>query len=165
MDLVLDFCKKNRPFWCGRNRRWDETSQTLALLKGVAISNSSWQVMMQKKRILIIWRDPEIKPLSMRFVTPPVPLINADGPSIYNGLERHPSVLKFNKFWSELMTLSEFTDDLHESDGASSNDKCYARIADLIPESCMEDIVWCNNHTCQLTVVSVAKAFIFVCTE
>ena len=117
--------------------KWDETQLlcTMNADKSSQRVRSSWQVMVVRIRIVLVWEDGSN--MVVRLIVPPVSLLATGAEHQYYALSYHPAYKCLNGLLGLLRQQAEENMDLAETDGASSNNRLIAHLIQQAKTTCL----------------------------
>ncbi|CAE7247237.1 unnamed protein product [Symbiodinium sp. CCMP2592] len=125
---LVSLCTSKPPLFFLKHIKWDETQLlcTMNADKSSQRVRSSWQVMVVRIRIVLVWEDGSN--MVVRLIVPPVSLLATGAEHQYYALSYHPAYKCLNGLLGLLRQQAEENMDLSETDGASSNNRLIAHL-------------------------------------
>ena len=156
---LCSFASVRAPLLIIKHQKFDETALLCSLnpQKNRHRSRSTWQTMIYRLRLIVIW--PSGENVVLQVALPPVVLLSTGAASQFYALHFHPSFKVVNNLVSLLQKKSEETLDLIEADGAAANERLIAHLYKLAKESDkLMSHARCMNHAVQLTNAAVLSS-------
>ena len=163
---LVCMCTSNAPLVCVVQRKWDETQLLCSVNadKGDTRVRSSWQVMVYRIRLLVVW--PDGQNIMLRIVLPPATLIGTGAHHLYYAMFFHPAYKSLTGILGLLAQRSQQNVSILESDGAYSNERLVAHLTwqakaranNPKHQEALTLHVRCQNHATQLNNVTLLGA-------
>ena len=153
---LASFARSKRPLVVFKHMKFDETALlcTLNPDKGKTRARSTWQTMVYRLRVVVVWESGEN--LVLPIVVPPVVMLSTGAAHQYYALCHHPSFQCVNRLIALLQDASEEAFDVLEADGAKSNEKLLAHLYRLANDKKkLMSHARCQNHATQLINVAL----------
>ncbi|CAE7837487.1 unnamed protein product [Symbiodinium sp. CCMP2592] len=153
---VTSFAAATRPLVVIKHMKFDETSLLCSLNpdKGKHRSRSTWETMVYRLRIVIVWETGEN--LILPIVLPPVVLLSSGAAHQFYALHFHPCFKCVNDLLKVLQRHAIESFDILEADGASSNERLLAHLYQLARQDArLMSHSRCMSHATQLVNVAV----------
>ena len=150
------FASTKPPLLVIKHMKFDETALLCSLNpdKGRHRSRSTWQTMVYRLRIILVWENGDN--LVVPLVLPPVVLLSTGAAHQFYALNFHPSFRCVNRLIKVLQDRAEESFDLLEADGASSNEKLLAHMYQLArQDGKLMSHARCMSHATQLVNVAL----------
>jgi len=146
-------CLRKPPLMVILTIKWDEAKSTMKfpvkLKGGLPLNNAQsiipLHVLQSARKLVMAWDD---RTVEMELKSVPIPLVNTNASTLYNGLELAPGVREIAGLIREIQSTAEDAITIEGEDGASSNKKYSAwRVTDPRPDDdSKHDSFWCGNH-------------------
>ena len=148
-----------KPLLVLKHMRFDETALLCSLNpdKSQYRSRSSWQAMVYRLRVIVVWESgPSVV---LPIIVPPCILLSTAAAHQYYALQHHPSFRCVNQLVKVMQNGSQHAMDLLEADGASSNNKLLGHMYNLaVAEGKFIAHARCLNHATQLINAAVLSS-------
>ena len=156
---LLAFTGIKPPLVVFKHMKFDETALLCSLNpdKGKRRTRSTWQTMVYRLRVVIVWETGEN--LVLPIVVPPVVMLSTGAAHQFYALNFHPSFRCVNGLVKMLQDQAQESFDLLEADGAKSNERLLAHLYQLCKDQRkLMSHARCMSHASQLVNVAVLTA-------
>ncbi|CAK9100792.1 Uncharacterized protein SCF082_LOCUS47154 [Durusdinium trenchii] len=161
LTKVVALVRSSKPLLCIKQYKWDETQWLTSVNPNHSESRvqSSWQVMVARERIVIVWPDGSC--LILRLVLPPVVLLGSAAHHMFHAMKNHASYKQTNVLLDLVAENCARRVAIYESDGAYANERLVAHLLNKDKNNPVKQSILhfkCANHATQLVNVAVLAA-------